>query len=124
MTSKNLNDLLIEKISPESFLKSIKKEVENYQQLIGKTGATIHLDFTENQEIKIDKLKLSRLLHLVLEDQLTNVHLAYVCDCLTLSEYIDMTDKARAIVFKLADPEINRDFTSKDGILELLSDLA
>jgi len=120
MTAKDLDYLLTQQVSPESFVESIKSEVEDYKRMMDKRGSTANLYFTENQEIKIDTPELSRLLHLVLEDQLTNIHLAYICDCLSLSESVDITENAREIVFQLADPEINGGFISKREIIALL----
>lgn len=124
MTAKDLNNLLTGRLSPKSFVESIKSEVQNYQHLMSKRGSTIDLILVENEIIEIDTSKLSKLLNLVVDNQLTNVHLAYICDCLSLSDEVCMTDnKIKDIVFRLADPAINGGFVSKQEILELLDNL-
>ena len=85
MTARDINRLLDNKITVDHFKSSIAEEVENYGRLMNKKGSTIDLKLQEDERIHLDKSRFRKLLDLVIDDRLSNVHLAYICDCLTLA---------------------------------------
>lgn len=122
MTSKEINTFLSGKTSVEIFKKSIDIEVANYSNLMNKIGASINLKFNEDETIFINGTKIKKLLKNVLEDDLTAIHLSYICDCFTLSESIEYENELlNEIIYLLADPEINGGYKSKEELTEILN---
>jgi TATA-box binding protein (TBP) (component of TFIID and TFIIIB) len=122
MTSKEINTFLSGKTSVETFKKSIDIEVANYSNLMNKIGASINLKFNEDETIFINGTKIKKLLKNVLEDDLTAIHLSYICDCFTLSESIEYENELlNEIIYLLADPEINGGYKSKEELTEILN---
>jgi hypothetical protein len=87
---------------------AIQAEVASYSELMKKMGASIPLIFDEDEEITLKSSSITILLQEALSGSLSNVHLAYICDCLTLGQKIDYADeKLQDTIFTIADPEIN-----------------
>ena len=73
-----------------------------------KTGSTIHLHFDEDQPVLIDSFNLSKIIGDIIDNNYDLVVLGYICDCLTLGEYVEFSNPmVKEITFDLADPEIN-----------------
>jgi hypothetical protein len=121
MTARNLNRLLEDKITVDAFKASIEGEFQNYQRLMEKRGSTIDLRFLEDEEVQLDKLRLKKLINLVVADRLTNIHLAYICDCLTLTEELNVDEETKELIYELADPEINGGYADKRKLAEMVS---
>ncbi len=120
MTSRELNRLLDDKFTVDDFKVSIADEVENYGRLMNKKGSTIDLRFNEGEEITLDKLKFKKLLDFVIAGQLSNIHLAYICDCLTLADKLTTDEKIHELIFELADPEINGGYADKKMLTDMV----
>jgi hypothetical protein len=121
MTSGQLNRLLDDKFTVDDFKASIADEVENYGQLMNKKGSTIDLRFNEDEEITLDKLKFKKLIDFVIAGRLSNIHLAYICDCLTLADKLTTDEKTNDLIFEIADPEINGGYKDKKTLTDMVS---
>jgi hypothetical protein len=67
---------------------------------------------------------MKRLLNETLVGHLTAIHLAYICDCLTLLENITFeNDLIQDIIFSIADPEINGGFKNNKDLEEIIKKL-
>ena len=63
-----------------------------------------------------------KLLEETISGNLTNIELAYICDCLTLAENIEFQNEhVQDIIFKVADPEINGGFKTEKELKSLLA---
>ena len=112
MKASDLNKLFIGLATGDNLKQVIQGEVASYEELM-KRGASIPLIFEEDEKITLDSSAIKKLILETLSGRLSNVDLAYVRDCLTLGEKVDYTDeKAKDIVFEIADPEINGGFKS------------
>lgn len=124
MTSNDINSFLSAQTNSADLKKLIDADVENYSTMMKKTGSSIHLNYQDDGEINLDAVKLKRLLNETLTGNLSSTHLAYLCDCFTLSEYINYeNEEIQDIVFSIADPEINGGYKSAKEIKEILADL-
>ncbi len=123
MTAKDLNGLLDNHIMVEDFKSSIADEIDNYERLMKIKGSTIDLRFTENEDVHLDKLRFGKLLDLVITDRLSNVHLAYICDCLTLTENLIADEKTMELIFEIADPEIKKGYLDKETLKDMVSNI-
>ena len=113
MKASDLNKLFIGLATDDNLKQVIQGEVASYEELMKKRGASIPLIFEEDEKITLDSSAIKKLILETLSGRLSNVDLAYVCDCLTLGEKVYYTDeKAKDIVFEIADPEINGGFKS------------
>lgn len=121
MTSRELNKFLDDKLTVDEFKASIADEVENYGRLMNKKGSTIHLRLYENEEITLDKLRFKKLLDIVIAGRLSNIHLAYICDCLTLADKLTTDEETKDLIFEIADPEINGGYFNKETLTDMVS---
>jgi hypothetical protein len=113
MKSSDLNNLFNDLSTGDDLKQAIQGEVTTYRELMKKRGSSIPLIFDEDEEITLDSSAIKKLILETLSQRLCNVDLAYICDCLTLGEKVDYSDeKAKDIVFEIADPEINGGFKS------------
>ena len=121
MKASDLNKLLIGFLTGDKLHQSIQEEVSSYRELIEKIGSVNPLIYYEDAEITLDRYKIEKLLMTTLSGKLTNVDLAYICDCLTLAEKVHFSDNiTEDIVFAIADPEINGGFKSDSELRYLL----
>ena len=121
MKASDLNLLLHDLSTTDTFKQLIQEEVSSYSKLLEKKGSNIPLIFDEDEEIILDCFAIRKLLVKTSIGKLTNVDLAYICDCLTLSEKVDFKDeKTRNIVFGIADPEINGGYKSNIELRRLI----
>ncbi len=124
MKSSDLNSYLSNKTSVSDLKKCIDLDVENYSNLIKKKGASIPLNFYDDGAIEIDESNLKKLLLETINEALSNDHLAYICDCLTLADNLLCENKdINNIIHDLADPEINRGYKSKSDLEMIVSQL-
>jgi hypothetical protein len=121
MTSGQLNRLLDDNFPVDDFKASIADEVENYGRLMNKKGSTIDLRLYEDEEITLDKLRFKKLLDFVIAGRLSNIHLAYICDCLSLADKLTTDKKTKELIFEIADPEINGGYVDKKTLADLVS---
>lgn len=99
----------------------LRQEVESYSELLIKKGSSISMIFDEDEEVIIDNPAIQKLLKETIDGRLSNVALAYICDCLTLGEKVDFKDEeAQDIVYRIADPEINGGFKSDMELKQLI----
>jgi hypothetical protein len=68
----------------------------------------------------LDKLKFKKLLDLVIAGQLSNVHLAYICDCLTLADKLTTDEETKDLIFEIADPEINGGYVDIETLTDMV----
>jgi hypothetical protein len=122
MNSSDLNKLLVGISTGEDLQIIIQKEASFYYQLMmEKKGSSIPLKFNEDEEINLDGLAINTLLHETLSGRLSNVQLAYICDCLTLGEKVFFLDeKVEDMVRSIADPEINGGFKSDTDLKTII----
>jgi hypothetical protein len=124
MKSSELNGLLNGSFSGEDLHRLIKDEVSNYSLLMKKKGSTIPLRFYEDEEIFLKNSNFTKLLLGTLSGGLSNIHLAYICDCLSLGEEVHFeNEKLKDLVFGIADPEINGGYKKDSEIKEFIADL-
>lgn len=122
MISKELNDYLNEAITVDLFKNGIREEVANYESLLKKKGSTINLYYDDVENVYLKNHNVIKLLEETISGKLTNVELAYICDCLTLAENIEFeNEQVHEFIFEIADPEINGGFKTE---MELKSILA
>ncbi len=121
MKTGELNRLLNDKLTVEDFKASVTDDVENYRKMMTKTGSTIELRLDEDEEVVLDILKFRKLLDFVIEKRLSNIHLAYICDCLTLADKLTADEKTNDLIFQLADPEINGGYADKETLTYMVS---
>ena len=77
----------------------------------------------EDEEITLDNSAIKKLILETLSGRLSNVDLAYVCDCLPLGEKVDyMDEKAKDIIFEISDPEINGGFKSDLELVKFIEE--
>ena len=114
MISKELNDYLNEAITVDVFKNGIRGEVANYESLLKKVGSTINLYYDDVENIYLKNHNVVKLLEETIGGKLTNIELAYICDCLTLAENIEFeNEQVEEFIFKMADPEINGGFKTE-----------
>jgi hypothetical protein len=123
MTSRELNRLLDDNFTVDDFKASIANEVENYGRLMNKKGSTIDLRLIEDEEMTLDKLRFKKLLNFVIAGQLSNIHLAYICDCLSLADKLTTDEETKDLIYEIADPEINGGFVDKEMLTDMVSKL-
>ncbi len=124
MKLSDLNRLIENLLTGDQFKQLIKKEVSTYCELMPMRGSTIPLIVDEDQEIILDDKAIKKLLEDVIKGKLSNVDLAYICDCISVSENVTLSDeKVENIVFGIADPEINGGFKSDWELQQLIEDL-
>ena len=122
MKASDLNKLFKGVVDGNELSVLLEAEVNNYHRLLNKKGSTIPLIFQEDEDILINKNALNRLLKETLEARLSNVELAYICDCLTLGERVNYKDEeVKDIVLDLAGPEINGGHRTLDNIRNLFN---
>lgn len=121
MKSSNLNRYLKGIFSEDEIKKDIKEEVSSYCKLNEKMGSTNPLYFYEDEEVILNNSTVKRLLQETLSGRLSNIELAYICDCLTLGEKVQFTDeRSKEIIFEIADPEINGGYKSDTELIKLI----
>lgn len=121
MTSRELNKLLDDKFTVDNFKATIADEVENYGRLMNKKASTIDLRLYEDEEIMLDKPKFKKLLDFVIAGRLSNIHLAYICDCLTLADKLTTDEETKDLILKISDPEINGGYMDKETLTDMVS---
>jgi hypothetical protein len=121
MTSRDLNKLLDDKFTVENFKATIADEVENYGRLMNKKGSTIDLRLYEDEEITLDKPKFKKLLDFVIAGRLSNNHLSYICDCLTLADKLTTDEETKDLILEISDPEINGGYMDKETLTDMVS---
>jgi hypothetical protein len=124
MNTSDLDNALNGYSSGQVLAEKISNEVEEYKLLLNKTGSSIPLRFNEDKEIFLSNSSIKKLLKETYEGNLSNVHLAYICDCLTLGERVLFESEVlKEMIFDLADPEINGGFKTPEEIADLLNKL-
>ena len=122
MNASDLNDTLNGITSGKTLAEIISKEVEIYKLLFQKKGSSISLYFNEDKVITLSSSSIKKLLNETYNGNLSNVHLAYICDCLTLGEKVVYESEfLENLIFSLADPEINGGFKKPEEISNLLN---
>lgn len=122
MNSSELNKFLSGDLSGKELQILIEQEVTNYAELMKMKGASISLNFYEDQEVFINIKSITRLLQETLTENLSNIHLAYICDCITLGEKVHFeTEKINDIIFNIADPEVHGGYKSKADLEQTLA---
>ena len=122
MNASDLNDTLNGITSGKTLAEIISKEVEIYKLLFQKKGSSISLYFNEDKVITLSSSSIKKLLNETYNGNLSNVHLAYICDCLTLGEKVVYESEfLENLIFSLADPEINGGFKKPEEISSLLN---
>jgi hypothetical protein len=124
MNTSDLESALNSDSFEQTLADKIHNEVEKYKLLLKKTGSSIPLRFNEDKGIILKYSSIKKLLRATQEGKLSNVHLAYICDCLTLGERVVFeSEEVKEIIFDLADPEINGGFKTPEEIAYLLNNL-
>lgn len=125
MKTSELLDFINGKMSSEQFKLTLAGDVKTYESLLKKKGSSIPLYFIEDRELVLDTVVVKTLLQETCYGAISNVDLAYICDCLTLGETISFENEiVEDIIFAIADPEINGGFKNEQDLksyLQLLS---
>ncbi len=125
MKASDLYNSLNGLTSGETLSKLISNEVDTYKSLLQKKGSSIPLHFNEDKDIALTTSFVRKLLNETQEGNLSNIHLAYICDCLTLGENVTFENEViKDIIYEIADPEINGGFKNTDEILSLIDKLS
>jgi len=121
MISKELNHYLNGTLTIEVFKGGIRREVADYENLMKKKGSTINLYYDDLENVYLSKVGMKKLLEETISGKITNIELAYICDCLTLAENIEFESKQiEGLIFGIADPEINGGFKTEMELKNLL----
>jgi hypothetical protein len=124
MKSSELNRFLYTGFTGADFKALIENEAASYGQLMQKMGSSISLIFDEDEDLLLNDASIKKLLQETLSGSLSNVDLAYICDCLTLGERVDYeSEEAKNIVFEIADPEINGGYKSDPELNSMINAL-
>ena len=124
MKSSELNKFLNKSFTGEEFKVLIESEAVAYGKLIEKKGSSIPLIFYEDEQLLLNEASIKRLLQETLLASLSNVDLAYICDCLTLGERIDYdSEETKDVVFEIADPEINEGYKSSEELKRMIDNI-
>lgn len=124
MKSSDLNHFLLGNLNATTLKSIIDKDVEKYEASLKVPQSIINLNYHEDAEILLDAVKTSRLLTETVSGVFTSLHLAFICDCLTLSENITYeNEQLKDIVFSFADSEINCGFKTEEEIREIIKAL-
>ncbi|HEV7349852.1 hypothetical protein [Telluribacter sp.] len=124
MKSSELNKFLYTGLGGDDFKALIENEAASYGQLMEKVGLRISLIFDEDEELLLNDTSIKKLLQETLSGSLSNVDLAYICDCLTLGERVDYeSEEAKNIIFEIADPEINGGYKSDEELKSMINAL-
>ena len=124
MKSSQLNALIAGHLTGKSLSGLLVDEVSSYANLSEKRGATIPLRFVEDEDVVINQVGIKRLLQETLIGHLTNIDLAYICDCLTLGDRVEFnTEGLKTLVFEIADPEINGGYKSNAELQSLINNI-
>jgi hypothetical protein len=121
MKSSELNMFLYTSFTGADFKALIENEAASYRKRMEKKGSSISLIFDEDEELLLNEASIRKLLKETLSGSLSNVDLAYICDCLTLGERVDYdSEEAKNTVFELADPEINGGYKSSEELQRMI----
>jgi hypothetical protein len=121
MISRELNHYLNETLTIDVFKDGIRGEVADYESLMKKKGSTINLYYDDVENVYLNKVGVTKLLEVTISGNLTNIELAYICDCLTLAEKIEFeSEQIEDLIFGIADPEINGGFKTEMELKSLL----
>jgi uncharacterized protein YqfA (UPF0365 family) len=124
MISKDLNNYPHEFITVDLFKNGISSEVVNYKNLLEKKGSTINLYYDDVENVYLKNNNVVKLLEETVGGKLTNIELAYICDCLTLAENIVFeNEQVREFIFEIADPEINGGVKTEEELKIILANL-
>ena len=124
MTASELNKFLLQQASSIILSEKISNEVSEYVSLMKNKGSSIPLYFQEDEDIFLSNSSVLILLNETYNGNLSNMHLAYICDCLTIGENVIFeNENIKDIIFSLADPEINGGFRTTDEILILINQI-
>ncbi|RNC86333.1 MAG: hypothetical protein ED556_08545 [Winogradskyella sp.] len=124
MTSSDLKLVFSEEITFKHLKSRIDVDVQKYEELMKIKGSYISLNFNDDENIDLSTSDLRKLLLSAKQGILSNVHVAYICDCLTLSENINYENQQiQNIVFDLADPEINGGFKTNAELESIIAAL-
>lgn len=124
MKASDLNNFLQGISTVETLKQIIEEEVSTYKELMNNKGSAIAISFDEDEETVLDSPAIKKLLQETLSENLSNIYLAYICDCLTLGENVDFKDVlTHNIVFEIADPEINGGYKTKAELNQLIERL-
>jgi len=122
MRSSQLNSFFANRITAIDFRSIIDAEVKNYSRLMDKKGSAIPLNLIEDENIYLDQAKFKKLLSETINENLSIVHLAYICDCLTLAEIVLFAnEQIDTYIHSIADPEINGGYKSISELREIVS---
>lgn len=124
MKTSDINSFFSGNIEVIDLKNSIQQDVENYSFLMKNKGSTIPLNFCDDESILINQTDLKKLLLETINGNINNIHLAYICDCLTLVEDIQFeNEKISNLIYEIADPEVNGGYKSIEELEELIKDL-
>ena len=124
MNTSDLDNALNTASSTITLGKILSKEVSEYVLLSQKKGASIPIYFNEDKEITISNSSVRKLLSETINGNLSNIHLAYICDCLTLGEKVTFeNEEIEDLIFALADPEINGGYKNLEELQNRIDNL-
>ena len=125
MKTSELLDFINGKMSSEQFKLTLAGDVKTYESLLKKKGSSIPLHFIEDRELVLDTAVVKTLLQETCNGKISNVDLAYICDCLTLGEIVRFENEVvEDIIFEIADPEINGGFKNEQDVKNYLQRLS
>jgi len=124
VTANDLNRFLENRLDVNEFKSLIEHQVITYSKKMKKPGSSIELNLLENEPIVIDNPRMKRLFLSVINGHLSNIHLAYICDCLSLTEDLEFeNDTVKEIFYQCTDPEINGGYKSLGDLKAIFAQL-
>ena len=68
---------------------------------------------------------IKKLLLEALSGNLSKIHLAYICDCLTLGEKVHFeNENLKDLIFEIADPEINGGYKTNSELIRIIENFS
>jgi len=121
MKASDIYNLLEHKYSINDFRISYKSEFDEYSKLLKKIGSTISIKIKEDFEFVFGQQHLITIAEFYLSNELSEIEINYLVDCILLSENIQIVDeKLHEMLETFTDSEINGVLTT-DYVVQIIS---
>ena len=121
MKALDIYNLLEHTYSINDFRISYKSEFDEYSKLLKKIGSTISIKIKEDFEFVFGQQHLITISEFYLCNELSEIEINYLVDCILLSENIQIVDeKLHEMLETFTDSEINGVLTT-DYVVQIIS---